>query len=94
MKLKFNGEGGEVKFYIKAVDSTQVSVEWKTAWDPESDSGSTLYHATADGRSPVCGTPVELGEHEPYPSVFDKSNDLMTCQLCAERVYRVREKKA
>lgn len=75
-------------FYIKTVDGSRVTVEWKSAWKKETDSGSCLYHATADGLNPVCPTRVELGDHNPYPSVFDRSNDLMTCQLCAERVFR------
>jgi hypothetical protein len=52
-----------------------------------------LWHATADGIHAVCSATVvvDLG-HDPYPSTFDRSSDLMTCIRCQERVRRVRPK--
>lgn len=79
----------ERALYIKAADGTQIAVEWKSAFNQQTETGSCLWHATADGKTPVCGTPVVLGDDDPYPGwVPDRSRDLMACKRCQERVYR------
>jgi hypothetical protein len=51
-----------------------------------------LFHATRDGVRALCNRKLKLPMtvEESCPSTFDPSNDLMTCERCAERVYRVR----
>jgi len=66
--------------------SDDASVVWassKTAY---------LFHATVDGITAVCNKKrlVDL-DREIYPSTIDRSNDMMTCVLCQERV---RKKKS
>lgn len=51
-------------------------------------SRSCLWHATVDGLRAVCSRAVALVEDDPYPSTVDRSNDLMTCRHCQDRVTR------
>lgn len=51
---------------------------------------SCVYHATVNGLVSVCPARCNLSEEDPYPGEHDRSNCLMTCHLCAERVRRVK----
>jgi len=56
------------------------------------ESRSGLWHATVDGLHAVCSSTVvvELDLNDSGWSPFDRSNDTMTCENCADRVRRVR----
>jgi hypothetical protein len=50
-----------------------------------------IWHATSDGLAAVCSKAILVDpNHDPYPSTVDRSNDLMTCVRCAERVARLK----
>jgi hypothetical protein len=63
----------------------RVQAEWRAG--PR----SCKYHATIDGRAALCGAPIRQDTHNPYPSVWDPSDDIMTCDHCAARVRRIRQ---
>lgn len=52
------------------------------------------FHATTDGVFVLCGARIVSGSLVPpedvYPSVYDPSDDLMTCDNCAGLVFRKR----
>lgn len=50
-----------------------------------------LGHATEDGIHAVCSRALLVSpDRDPSPSTYDRSNDLMTCDRCAERVRRLK----
>ncbi len=63
-----------------------VTAIWKAA------PNSCLFHATVNGLTSICPARARLTDEDPYPSTYDRSNDMMTCDLCAELVRRVRVK--
>lgn len=70
--------------YVLIADPA-IQVTWKigkTSW---------LYHATANGRIAVCNGYLDLSDDDPYQDE-DRSNCIMTCNMCAERVRRSRPK--
>jgi len=61
----------------------------KVGWMPEKGS-RPFFHASVDGARSVCSSFVQVVE-KPTPDTTDRSNDLRTCQLCAEKVRRRRK---
>jgi len=49
---------------------------------------SHLFHATVDGSEGLCGA-KNLSDEVSYPSVYDPSDDGMTCRHCQGMVRRV-----
>ncbi len=79
-------------YYIREVGSSvPIRVTWRQS------SKTSLYHATADGRKPVCGAPTELDlDGSPYGLLSGfatqaenddaRSRDCMACSNCEQRV--------
>lgn len=52
---------------------------------------SCLFHATVDGEIALCGV-GDLTDEIAYPSVYDPSDDGMTCKNCQWLVRRVKDR--
>src|SRR5579863_7997050 len=63
--------------------STGATVVWK------SGKRTLIWHASVDGLHGVCSPHVLVTDADPYPSTYDRSNDLMTCIRCQELVRRL-----
>jgi len=70
-----------VKFYTK-VDGARIPVVWRRTEE-------SLIHATIDGRAALCAAEVALKMHNSGDQ-GDLSRHLLTCNDCAELVFRVR----
>ena len=69
----------ETKTFVR-IDTRQTVV-----WAARKD--GWLWHATSDGIHAVCRSDVIVDlDHDPFPSTVDRSDDLMTCVRCQERV--------
>jgi len=64
------------RFVVIATDESCI---WKAA-------KSTLWHATVDGIHAVCSPAVIVTDDDAWPSEVDRSDSLMTCKNCQERV--------
>jgi hypothetical protein len=49
-----------------------------------------IYHASVDGLRAVCNRAILVRENDCCGSEYDRSNSLMTCRKCADRVRRVK----
>jgi hypothetical protein len=59
----------------------------KVGWMPEKGS-RPFFHASTDGARAVCSPKIQVVEKVTEPASTDRSADIRTCQLCAERVRR------
>lgn len=51
-----------------------------------------IWHATADNKRAVCSFDIMIDlEANPYPSIVDRSNDLMTCLRCQDKVTKLKK---
>jgi hypothetical protein len=67
------------------ISDPAVQVTWKIG------KVSSLYHATSNGRAAICNGYLDLTDDDPYQDE-DRSNCVMTCNMCAERVRKDRQK--
>jgi hypothetical protein len=74
----------EIDRYVRISDG--ASVIWKTG----APRGKWLWHATVDGLVSICPARAILSDEDPLPFVQDRSRDIMTCDLCADRVRRIK----
>ena len=70
--------------YIRLSD--RMPVEWLSA---ELKTRFALWHATVNGKTPLCGLDVELTDANPYPGVKDRGMDICACRSCQSFVRRV-----
>ena len=80
--MKASREDEKQRFVL--IKDPCVTAIWKA------QPNSCLFHATVNGLVSVCPARAVLTDEDPYPSTFDRSNDMMTCDLCAEMVRRVK----